>query len=657
MNKPELLLPVGNTEMFYAAIEGGADAIYLGLRQFNARGRALNFTNTQLLTLLEIAKKQKLKVYVTLNTAIKNNELPTLLDTLHFLQQTNVHAIIIQDWGIYHLVQKYFPKIAIHASTQMGHHNSLGANYCYEKKFKRLVLARELKLSELKEIRKKTKIELEVFIHGALCYSFSGACLFSSYLGGNSANRGLCTQPCRRCYKFGEEKKYVFSLKDNQAADMLDELKETGINSLKVEGRLKPAEFVYNVSKAYRRLIDENDLQFAKKLLALDMGREKNGYFLSGDLSKSITENTNTGILLGKVLKRTDNFVTFTSTREPKTGNRIRFKQENREAQKTIKIKEFTNLKDNTYQLEVLDNTIEIGDQVYLVGMMQKRFPSKFKENVKSVKTKFPNATKTKIIRSLLQKKLPQKEQTYVRIDSLAWLRKVHLKEVDFLILNLKKTEWKSFKWDAPFLKKNARKLIVELPKFIGEQELDFYRKVGEKAVRNSYVNFMLSHISQKKLLPPNVRIACNENVYLFNDAAIAHLHAEKINLYCHPQENELENLLQSNDRFGIVPMYFYPQLFCSRMPVKTGNHKLFDDMGGAYDKELRDGISIVYPQCPVSWTHQKNRLTEEGFRKFLIDLSHEKASSNTFNRLMKHLKQSKQIQPSNGFNFRKGLK
>ncbi|NOU60129.1 peptidase U32 family protein [Marinifilum caeruleilacunae] len=657
MNKPELLLPVGNPEMFHAAVKGGADAVYLGLRQFNARGRASNFTSSQLLALIKIARKNNMKVYLTLNTVIKNEELPDLLDTLNLVQKIGVDAIIIQDWGVYYLVKKHFPKITVHASTQMAHHNSLGAIYCKDKDFERVVMARELTLPELKEIRKKSDIELEIFMHGALCYSFSGMCLFSSFLGGSGANRGLCAQPCRRFYETGKEKSYVFSLKDNQAVDVLPDLMKMGVESIKIEGRLKPAEFVYNVSRAYRKVIDENDVKTAKEILAYDMGREKTGYFLAGNVNKAITENTNTGILIGRVEKRTKNTVIFTSNHEIKVGNRVRFKQKNGEPQKAVKVKEFRELSKASYELEIGNVVAEKGDQVYLAGMMQEKFPNKFREEGKPLKANLHRTEKAKILHSLGKKNIPQKEQVYVRIDSLAWLRKVHLNEVNYLILNLKKSEWEELKWDVPFLQKNAQKIMIELPKFIQEKDLDFYKQLCKKAMRNGYQNFMLSHISQKLLLPNKARVSCNENVYLFNDAAIAHLRDERINLYSHPQENDLENLLKSNDRFGIVPVYFYPQLFYSRMPVKTVNDELIDDMQGEYNKELRDGMTIVYPKHPVTWMQQKNNLYKEGFRRFLIDLSNEKVSSNTFKRLMKNFQQSKQVQPSTSFNLKKGLK
>ncbi|MBI9059487.1 MAG: U32 family peptidase [Labilibaculum sp.] len=658
MKKPELLLPVGNPEMFHAAIKGGADAVYLGLRQFNARGRATNFSVSQLQSLLKLAYKNNIKVYLTLNTVIKNDEIADLLDTLNLVKKSSISAIIIQDWGVYHLVKKHFPEITVHASTQMANHNSLGAIYSQQKDFERVVMARELTLPELKEIKKKSDIELEIFMHGALCYSFSGMCLFSSYLGGSGANRGLCAQPCRRFYQSGKQKSYVFSLKDNQAVEVLPELIKIGIESIKVEGRMKPAEFVYNVSRAYREVIDNNNIETAKKLLNYDMGREKTGYFLAGNVSSAITQNTNTGILIGEVLERDNDRVIISSDHELKLGNRIRIKQRSGEPQKAIKIKEIDLLEEGVYKVNAKDAIARSGDQVYLAGLQEEKFSSKFTEEGKPLPINMHRGARTKIVKSLGKKDSPKKEQIYVRIDSMAWLRKIHLNEMDYLILNLKKSEWKELRLNAPFLQKNAGKIFIELPKFIPENDIDFYKDICDKAMKNGYQNFMISHLSQKLIVPAKARIACNENVYLFNEAAVAHVQEEGINLYTHPQENDLENLLLGNDRFGIIPVYFYPQLFFSRMPVKLHKEdELIDDMQGEFDKDLRDGITIVYPKHPVTWMQQKNNLIKEGFKRFMIDLTHEKPSSNTFKRLIKNFQQAKQAQPSTSFNMKKGLK
>ncbi len=256
-NKPELLLPAGNIESFYAALEGGADAIYLGLKQFNARGRAKNFTNTQLPPILKEAKKHNVQVYITLNTVVKNQEIPELMDYLHFLSIAGVDGIIIQDWGVYYIAKRFFPKLKLHASTQLGIHNSVGTNFSESRGFQRVVLARELILTELQLICKKSRIETEVFVHGSLCYSFSGMCLYSSYAGGRGANRGICTQNCRRVYSTQKKEQYLFNLKDNQAIDYLEELTKIGVSSLKIEGRMKSGEYTYRVAKAYRLTLDD----------------------------------------------------------------------------------------------------------------------------------------------------------------------------------------------------------------------------------------------------------------------------------------------------------------------------------------------------------------------------------------------------------------
>ncbi|HPS13754.1 MAG TPA: peptidase U32 family protein, partial [Prolixibacteraceae bacterium] len=300
---PELLLPVGNIESFYAALDGGADAIYLGLKNFNARNRAMNFTPWQVAAMVKEARNRGVKSYITLNTVIRNFEMGDLIHTLFQLQQIKPDAVIVQDYGVQFIIRKYFPKLTVHASTQMAIHNSDGVEYARLKGIKRVVLARELTLPELKRITSKSKIETELFIHGALCYSFSGMCLFSSYLGGASANRGLCTQPCRRIYsqkkEKGKEEKYFFSLKDNQLIDHLAELRDLKIDSLKVEGRLKPGEYVHRVAKAYRLALDDpNQKEDAKSLLNNDLGREKTSYFLGKEVNNAITQAATTGILI-----------------------------------------------------------------------------------------------------------------------------------------------------------------------------------------------------------------------------------------------------------------------------------------------------------------------------------------------------------------------
>ena len=310
MKKPELLLPAGNIDMAMCAFEGGADAVYAGMQQFNARQRAKNFSKNEMASLIEYAHQNNKKVYFTLNTLLKNKETYELVDLLEELNIMRPDAIIIQDWGVYYLISKYFKQNKIHASTQMGVHNSIGNEDAKNRGFERVVLARELTFHELEEVAKKKTTQLELFIHGSLCYSMSGHCLFSSYLGGMSANRGLCKQPCRRLFAVSKEQHYLFSLKDLQLIDYIPEIIDLGIESLKIEGRMKSADYVYNTARAYRMAIDDNNrIEEAKNILNRDLARDKTAYFMGSDIHDIFSSPT-VGGYLGKV----DNFNASTNS-------------------------------------------------------------------------------------------------------------------------------------------------------------------------------------------------------------------------------------------------------------------------------------------------------------------------------------------------------
>ncbi len=660
MNKPELLLPVGNVENFHAAIKGGADAIYLGLRKFNARGRASNFTNSQFVSIIEEADSNNVKVYITLNTVIKNNELPELLDTIWFLSKTKVSAVIIQDWGVYHILKNHFPKLVVHASTQMGNHNSIGATHCKQLGFERVILARELTIQELETISNKSEIELETFSHGALCYSFSGMCLYSSFLGGHGANRGLCAQPCRRDFKDNNKNKFLFSLKDNQQIENIPQLMDFGISSIKIEGRMKSAEYVYNVARAYKMAIDNfRDISEAKKILKYDFGRDKTSYFMGGNVSKAITENPNTGNFIGKVIKSNSTSILIESNHQLEVGNRIRVINKRDNSQENIKIKKITNTGNGIYKIDCEDKPASKNDKVFLIGLSEVKFSNKLEKIVKTPEDVMPQHIKGKILKSYKHSSSTSKPQLFVRIDELKWLRKIWFDSIDALVLNLSISEWKEFDATAPFINKNIKKIHVELPKFISEQKLEFYKSLCIDLHKKGVQNFVISHLSQKLLVPKTASIITNENVYVFNDAAATLLKENQVTLFSYPQENDFENLLLSKDRTGIVPIYFKPELFYSRMPVKVENieQTFIDDIGNTFNKNVRDGITIVTPEHPVSLLQHKNKLDKAGFSNYLIDLSDVSISKNTFKNLISKYQRSEQIQPSTIFNAKGGLK
>jgi len=327
MKIPELLAPVGGKEAFRAAVQNGADAVYLGGQLFSARQYADNFDRAEMNTAIEYAHIRGVKVYVTVNTLVADSEFGELVDYLKFLHEAGVDAIIVQDPGIAMVVQELLPGLALHASTQMTIHNSSGAVSLKSLGFARVVLAREVSLREITQIKQKTGMELEVFVHGALCVSYSGQCLMSSMIGGRSGNRGRCAQPCRMEYTFVDEKKgvladpaktgtHLLSPRDLNMIQYIPELAQAGIDSLKIEGRMKRPEYVAAVTRVYRDALDryrtspddysvpEKDL---KDLTQIFNRGFTTGYFFGkqGRDMMSYKRPNNRGLRLGRVT-RTD---------------------------------------------------------------------------------------------------------------------------------------------------------------------------------------------------------------------------------------------------------------------------------------------------------------------------------------------------------------
>ena len=272
MDKLEVLAPAGDEERFNAAVDYGADAVYLGRKQFGMRSSPMNFDFEQLCSAVKKAHKKGVKVYLTCNTLPRNNEIPFFEGFVKEAVEAKVDALIVADIGLLMLIKKYAPDMEIHISTQTGIVNYVTARELYNMGAKRVVLARELSLDEIAEIRAKTStdLDIETFVHGAMCVSFSGRCLLSQYLVNRDANRGECAQPCRWGYHLVEEKRpneffpvfedekgtYILNSKDMCMIEHIDKLAKAGVTSLKIEGRAKSAYYVTVVTNAYRMAVD-----------------------------------------------------------------------------------------------------------------------------------------------------------------------------------------------------------------------------------------------------------------------------------------------------------------------------------------------------------------------------------------------------------------
>ncbi|GAB6181138.1 DUF3656 domain-containing protein [Desulfotomaculum defluvii] len=320
---PELLAPAGSWEALVAAVQNGADAIYLGGKLFNARHSASNFDHDELARAVEYAHVRGVKIHVTVNILLANHELEEALGFLHFLHNTGVDAVIVQDLGLARLAREVIPELPLHSSTQMTVHNLPGVQLMQQSGFDRIVLAREMDLQEIAAIKKQTGADLEVFAHGALCVCYSGQCLMSSMIGGRSGNRGKCAQPCRLQYQLVDERgrnladptkigEYLLSPRDINSSELIPRLIAAGINSFKIEGRMKRPEYVATVIRTYRNLIDramedvesyqvmENEARDLAQIFNRDFSP---GYFLGnpGKNLMSYKRPNNRGVRLGRV--------------------------------------------------------------------------------------------------------------------------------------------------------------------------------------------------------------------------------------------------------------------------------------------------------------------------------------------------------------------
>ncbi len=306
---PEILAPCGSYDILVAAVKAGADACYIGGTKFGARAYAQNFDTDSIIKAIDFVHCHGASLYLTVNTLLKNNEIKELYDYLLPYYKGGIDAVIVQDLGVFYAIRKLFPDLPIHCSTQMNINSYHGAKFMKEQGASRVVTAREMPLSEISKIKKNLDIEVETFVHGAMCYSYSGQCLMSSLAGGRSGNRGRCAQPCRKCYNG----KYLLSMKDMCSLEHIPELISCGIDSLKIEGRMKNEYYVASAVDAYKELCmdyaegmfnKEKALKYKYKLANIyNRGGFSEGYFFkhNGEDMISIDRPNNQGVAVGKI--------------------------------------------------------------------------------------------------------------------------------------------------------------------------------------------------------------------------------------------------------------------------------------------------------------------------------------------------------------------
>ncbi|MDR0623056.1 MAG: U32 family peptidase [Treponema sp.] len=703
----ELLAPAGSPEALDAAIGEGADAVYLGLKNFNARMRSANFAYSQFEGALRTLRRMGKKIYVTVNTVFEQREADRMYQLLKYLAGLEPGGLIVQDFGVAAMARECFPSLKLHASTQMNIASARGANALSKYGVSRVVLARELALEELKEIRANTNMELEVFVHGALCVSASGICLFSSYLGGKSANRGMCTQACRRFYRNDDEGGYFFSPGDLQLLDRVPGLAAAGVNSFKIEGRMKSAEYVGTVVSAYRRVIDAVDeggeekirksIREGLEILRGDFARSKTVFYAdwnagahtpaAPEQNQSLdwldpSQDGGTGISLGTLIKvkgsgegrrglisAGQSGVSFAL---PAPGDSIRlhrFDDSDRKSHKLTAVEEFTGAGILHAWISIPEG-FEPGDRVYLIQTrsMAKRYAPVIPRNIDGFKRR-PGRDKAPVreLPPVRRGDSPFPEGLYTAVSRTSDLYIVQSSRPVRVILSYTRKT-------AAFLL-GARK--EPLPFKPGEIVLaldPYFPQAMERTLageipallEKGYRQFMVNNPGHCSLFRGSERnkpvLIAGPYLYIFNRWAEGFVASLGMEAFVSPLENNRQNLEKTVSRnrrsLAFITVFARPALF--RIRADLSSRYQFKNFSDSRDERFTllsdlDG-SLVLPEKPFSIVDKIPFLTEAGFGRFILDLSGPPLKKADYRDLIQAVKKSAPVPGAGRFNWKDGF-
>jgi U32 family peptidase len=668
VRKPELLAPAGSIECFHAAMDAGADAVYLGLVDFNARLRARNFTTPTLAYLVPYAHSLKRKIYVTLNVLIKHIELEKAVHLLYQLEQLKVDGIIVQDLGIVDICRRHFPGLKLHASTQMALHNGPGIAVAKNLGIKRVVLARELTLREIASIRKNTALELEVFVHGALCYCFSGMCMASSFLGGSSGNRGRCTQVCRRPFSTGIGKGHFFSTADLCALSFLAEFRDMGIDSLKIEGRMKNADYVATVVGLYRKALDDpRILPDLMKKVDADLGRNKTALFLGGVKQEGIIDPagpTGTGLLIGEITHCNGSEIVVARGQMVGKGDLIRIQPQSGFEGANVRISSVSVAGD----LQTLRLTDRIacnkGDTVYLTRLAS--MPGNDKKVKKITLKPIPFMQQYNDVKAVLQsysvrhdvKKNLTKPRLLVKIDDAAWVPHLESVDVDALIVAVEKEGFNGLFAMGEWVDMWAQKTIIGLPPFIAEAEVTVWKNVIREAQKKGVFRAMCQNLGQLQLVDRAMKTYADAMLWCFNGAAQKALKDCGLSGFTYSWEDDYLNIRSAASFRGVAYLFSYVPLFISRIQPALGpGDKIKDSFENEFFTAVKHGLHYLIAKKPLCLLHKRNKLEESGIKTFIIDLSFCAPDKHLYRDLIKRYNDGTKVPGSSMFNFKAGIK
>jgi len=675
-NNIELLAPAGSKEALDAAIGEGADAVYLGLKEFNARQRTKNFSYGQFEAIIEKVHSLNKKIYVALNTIFEDREAKRIYNILFYLNIIKPDGIIIQDLGLVRFCNEFFPDLKLHASTQMNVSSSMAVNLLSKYGIKRAVLSRELSFSDIKNIRLNTNAELEIFVHGALCISLSGACLFSSYLGGKSSNRGMCAQPCRRLYRAETKKGYFFSPNDLILLSNIPDIIDTGINSIKIEGRMRSAEYVATVVSAYRYLIDnyindkESAVKKAQDIISNDFARSKTSYYFldkkPGDLLNP-SGTAGTGIFLGKIneIKYIDNIpmALIKTNYDIDKNDTVRIHSKDDTLRESIKVKEV--IRKNNKVLINITNDFSINDTVYLISKKEskKKYPSIIPKALNKYKRHPGDRNIPEFIK---REKVNTKffhSGIYLRISRFKDIYIAQSIKTDGIIIDFTFDNIKQLISQIDKIKFNTDDIIIRLDPFYPEKDKDILSEYIDLCHKKKIKKFILNNIGHINYFKENdYKLICGDYLYTFNRYSIDFYNKLGIKYFINPVENNKKNLYLSTKEFNrdnwFIIIFSFPELFQIETNIfKEFNlNKIIDKTENEYYVYILNNKTVVLPEAPFSLIDKTAQLKKDGFNKFIIDLAHFDLKKNFLKTIIRHYNIREPLKGITRFNWKNGF-
>lgn len=623
----ELLAPVGSFAAFEAALAEGADAVYLGAPALNARALSRDFSYGEIQAMVEHAHGAGVRVYIAMNSLVKESELALAVEGLASFAAIQVDALIIQDMGLFFLARTYFPDLPLHASTLMSVHNSLGVARLMELGFKRVVLPRELTLGEISTIYRKTGAELEIFVQGAMCFSYSGLCLFSSLHGGKSSLRGQCVQPCRRRYAWQKKTArggldrpgdkdggYLFSMNDLCGIDLLPQLQQAGVTCLKIEGRMKSAQYVRNTVRAYRLLLDgyargkgpdEKLVAEARQLLDAAMGRRRSsGFFLDQRPPEAVSPHLsgNIGLMAGRVQRldevpakgpRNRSLLAVDLRTDLGVGDRLRLHNEHSGERTSFTLKTMKLGNSAIQQAKTGQKVTIIVDQLFPGGGKGTFRGSLFKVDVSSRRREEETARARFAGRSRREFTADQRKIEQILHDiagaggaaarhrpgerqrgrSLQWwvrigsLRDMHCRlpiQPARYLLALTQANVEAWRQVRGRIRRDQEYLVWCLPPVILEEDLDWYAQTVTLLAREGCTEFQLGHFSQQLLFAGEMK---GQDFRLYTNYTCNLLNSMTVRVMAGMGFAGMQFSLET-DRENLARSLSHPQAVGSRTPV-----------------------------------------------------------------------------------------